>query len=87
MFDDCKARVRLNFTVEGKKFKKGRWIKGSFMIVGEALYFEHKDLSLVPDYFDLFEIDPFTLQQTFDADLGYANDREEYWEELEEDAE
>ena len=40
---------------------------------------------LVPDYFDKFELSAFTLQQTFDVDLGYAADREEYWEELEED--
>lgn len=83
-FDKTMAHVRLDFEVEGKKFRKGRWIKGNFVYVGGTLWFEHKDLMLVPDYFDKFEITAFTLKETFDADLGYATDREEYWEELEE---
>lgn len=81
-----KALVRLDFEAEGKKFRKGRWLKGHFVYAGEALWFEYRDLMLVPDYFDKFEVSAFTLQQTFDVDLGYAVDREEYWEELEEDA-
>ncbi len=87
MFDlnNDKARVRLDFGVGGKKFKKGQWLKGSFMFGGGSLYFEYNELCLVPDCFDLFEVSAHTLQEVFDADFGYANDREEYWEEMKED--
>lgn len=85
MFDDDKARVRLDFEVEGKKFRKGRWLKGRFMYGGGGLYFEYGEFCLVPDYFDRFEVSAFTVTEVFGADLGYAVDREEYWEEMEED--
>jgi len=85
MFNNDMARVRLDFEFKGKKFKKGRWLKGAFVYAGGVLRFEHKDFFLVPDYFDKFEIDAYNLKETFGADLGIATDREEYWETQEEE--
>ena len=71
-----RVRVRLDFSVNGVKFSKGDWLDGQFVWAGKKLRFESDSHMLVPDYFDRCELDMYTVEETFGADLGVAEDRD-----------
>lgn len=76
--DKDRARVRIDFEVEGVSFKEGEWVEGRFVYVGnKGLHFETRERFVIPDYFDRFDIPAFTLEDTLAVDLGTADDRED----------
>lgn len=76
--DKERARVRIDFEVDGVSFKAGEWVEGHFVYVGnQGLHFETRERFVIPDYFDRFDIPAFTLEDTLAVDLGTADDREQ----------
>lgn len=81
MFDteNDRARVRLDFEVDGRKFKEGEWLHGNVCYVGgdSTPMFEMKDATVALDYFDRFDFCAFTLSDTLGVELGTAEDRDD----------